>query len=218
VLAIFLIQFVIMKIYKILPETNHSGDSGRDAFFVPFQDARQLKISFWKIDDIPDTLSTDTIYFDANFNLISIYDFPYLDVSIPVMSDKMIRSLGSKGTLNCDLYPVIMLKDTFLESKFDKNKKLRTNVPIDNRFSVIHLKSYFECFDYEKSKFITYQGSNSITISDMVLKKQSVDFPSIFRVKEEISSLFVTEETKMKFEENKVRGVAYNEIAISSTV
>lgn len=204
-----------MKIYKILPETNHSGDPGRDAFFVPFQDARQLKISFWKIDNIPDTLSTNTIYFEANFDLIAIYDFPYLDVSIPVMSDKMIRSIDPRGIVNWDLYPVIMLKDTYLESKFDENKKLRANVPIDTRFSAIHFKSYFECFDYEKSKFITYQGSTSITITDMVLKNQSVDFPSMFRIKEEISSLFVTEETKIKFEENNVKGIVYNEIKTS---
>ncbi|MDA9773837.1 hypothetical protein N9B82_02675 [Saprospiraceae bacterium] len=204
-----------MKIYKILPETNHSGDSGRDAFLVPFQDARQLKVSFWKIDNIPDSLSTDTIYFDANFDLISMYDFPYLDVSLPVMSDKMIHSIGLKTSLMWDLYPVVMLKDTYLASKFDENNKLRPNVPIDKRFSVIHLKSYFECFDYDKSKFITYQGSNSMTITNMVLKNQSFAFPSIFRIKEEISSLFVTEETKMTFEENKIKGIVYNEVETS---
>ena len=109
-----------------------------------------------------------------------------------------------------------MLQDTYLLPKFDKNRDLMPNVPINDSFSAVQFNSYCECFDKEASEFIAYEGLNSITITNLVLKEPTTGFPPIFKIEEQISSLFITEKTKLSFESNGVKGVVYQSVKTSS--
>ena len=81
------------KAFILSHNNEHSGDSERDAFLLGKEDSVQLPHYFLDCSTYPTSILPKQLYFEANFNLIPEYDYPYTDLRIPILSKKMLSVL-----------------------------------------------------------------------------------------------------------------------------
>lgn len=206
------------RVYILRWDYNHSGDSERDAFHVPF--AEDDKIAYYFSNPLlygPELLPK-VIYFQANFQVVPYYDFPLTDLSIPVVSTKMLDALKNVGDFDCLEIPVIMVDDTYLGQKFDENGSLRIEVPSINSYKAIRLPNWISCFDYDKSEYKPSRSNPKIPsrITRIVLKQPDSTFPPIFRVDVVSSEIFISQLAKEELERSGIKGCTFAEVEVSS--
>lgn len=204
-----------MKIYKLKQDFEHTGDTGKDAFHIPFEHSDKASVIFLNKKYIPKL--PDKIYFEANFNLIPKYDYPLTDLRIPIMSDKLIQLVKTIGNLSAIEVPVIMLDDTYLKSKFDNKGKLIADVKFIDSYKAIMFTERYNCFDKEKSDFEPSELNPSIPgyINRLVIKSSDQFLPPIFRINESPSTLLMTEVLKNKIEGKGIKGCIFEEVETS---
>lgn len=199
------------KVYKISPRKNPLVDADHDAYCLPFDGKDLIGAHMMGIRDfqVPGRL-----YLLADFLSIPVYDFIDIDLTFHVISVKMLKVLNNSGNFKYSVVPVTMIDDSFLDDPFDKNGELKGNVPVNNGYVALQLKEYLEVFDYEKS---TYQPDLVFPeevgrIVDMVLKSPQLGFPPLFKIKEALPFLFVSEAAKEQLEKNKIAGCCFEEV------
>src|SRR5690606_15504360 len=138
-MAIIKTKLTMGKVYKLNWDFNHSGDSEKDAFHLPFKNDNEFgaDIISTRTFDLP-----EQIYFQANFNLIPEYDYPLTSLMVPVLSNRMIKIINGLGEVNIRLIPVVMISDTYFENLFDSSNKLKPEVPVNTEYKVIQIMSY----------------------------------------------------------------------------
>ena len=209
------------KIYKLEHDFNHSGDSERDAFHVPFEGNNNIAYYMIDTEMYSFNLLPKQIFFQANFRLIPDYDYPFTDLNIPVMSIRMLSTILSVKSIGYELIPVIMIDDTYLGKRFDTNGSLISIVPIIENYGAIRLTdgllNYLDLdlSDYRPSRINPKVPSR---VRKVVLKEPDKGFPSLFRVKYAPSSLFVSQETKEVLEASNIKGCVFNEIEVSGSL
>lgn len=82
-----------MSAFKLFWHYNHSGDKERDAYHLPFKDDDKVFNFFASPGIYGRELLPKEIIFQANFNLILLFDFPLTDLQIPVMHQRMFDIL-----------------------------------------------------------------------------------------------------------------------------
>jgi hypothetical protein len=204
-----------MKIYKLKQDFEHSGDSEKDAFHIPFEHSDKASVIFLNkkyISKLP-----ERIYFESNFNLIPKYDYPLTDLRIPIMSDKLIQLVKSIGKPPIIEVPVVMLDDTYLKPKFDNNGELKADVNFVDSYKAIMLTERYDCFDKKKSDFEPSELNPSKPgyINKLVIKSSDQVLPPIFRINESPSTLLVTEILKDKIQDVGIRGCVFEEVETS---
>ncbi|MCT4616430.1 MAG: hypothetical protein N4A49_16365 [Marinifilaceae bacterium] len=204
----------MIRVYRLEFDYDHSGDSERDAYHIPFKDDAIISglLMSPKYADIP-----DKIFFQANFNMIPLYDYPLTDLNIPIFSKRMMKVIETFGSFEYRKVDVIMIDDTYSNKLFDSNGDILSDVPINIDYISIQLKTRFDCVDYEKTIFKKFnsQPNKLGLVRKLVLKDLSVNYPPIFRINEKPSSLFVSAEAKEALEAANIKGCVFEPVETS---
>lgn len=206
------------KVFKIDFDYNHSGDSGRDAFHVPFAEEQNISVYMIDTEMYESSLLPEKIYFQANFNLIPEYDYPLTDLNIPVMSKKMLGITQTIGDFNFEIVPITMIDDTYLDKRFDSNNNLLASVPKNEDYVAVRLTDGLYSFlDMDKSEYRPSRVNPNIPsrVRKIVLKEPENGFPPLFRVKYTPSTLFVSKETKEALEATNIKGCVFEPVETS---
>ena len=206
------------KVYKLNHDYDHSGDSERDAFHVPFEGDGNISAYLIDTEMYSSDLLPDFIAFQANFQLIPNYDYPLTDLNIPIMHKRMLEIFLSLGRINYEYIPVIMIDDTFLDERFDNSGNLNPSVHKNEDYLAVRLvDGLYDFLDLDKSDFRPSRVNPKIPsrINKAVLKKPVEDFPPLFRVKFSPSSLFVSQAAKEALETNNIKGCVFEEVEVT---
>ena len=206
------------NIFKLILDTKRLGDPAYDAVILPTEHSTKFRYIFsnpnlYGIENLP-----SEIYFSANFNYIPEYDVPFKDSGLFVISKRFekiifeIKDIPSHVTV-----PVIMIDDTYMEERFNEDGSLKKEVPINIDYLALRLSHLLDCFDYDKSDFRPLRSNHKAPgrIKKLVLKEPLSGFPPIFRVNVISSAIFVSEETKVVLEREKIKGCVFEEVEVS---
>lgn len=206
------------KVYKLSHDYNHSGDSERDAFHVPFEGDNNISVYMIDTEMYDSNLLPDRIYFQANFRLIPYYDYPLTDLNIPVMHQRMLDVFLSLGEIKYEGIPVTMIDDTHLDKRFDESGNLNPSVPKNESYFAIRLTDgLYDFLDLDSSDYRPSRVNPNIPsrIRKVVLKKPAQGFPPLFRVKFTPSTLFISLAAKEALEANNIKGCVFEEVEVS---
>lgn len=205
------------RIFKLKLDTQRTGDPEYDAVQINLKEFNN--VPFYFLD--PNTYSIDRIpkllYYDANFEYIPKYDFPFTDSGIFTVSKKVKEVLYQFVEFKFYEVPVVMLDNTFLEKRFDDEGTLNQSITVNLDYVALRfpeLKSYFD-FDKSIYRIPSYNPNGVRGIKKMVLKEPKNGFPIIFRTKESASTVFVSEELKNELENVNVKGCVFEEVEVS---
>jgi len=203
-----------MSVYILENDFSHLCDMSYDIALLPFEGAKSLrhKIRHAEKVDLPKEL-----LFLANFNVVkSNSDYPIVNDYMPVMSNKMIEVLKGVGDFQCRIYPAVLIDDTFHEEKFI-NGKLKSGVPVLRDFALVQMLYEISGFDYDKS---IYEPMNEwekfpTIVSKIVIKEPNSGFPTIFRLIEKPSEVFVSQKAKDALENAGIKGCVFKLVETS---
>lgn len=164
-------------------------------------------------------LTENEIIARANFDQITKYDFIQNEFGIPVLSNRFIDLLNLYDDKELKLVPVILLDDIIPPNKIYKTfgKGIKKDVPINTDFNTVKFNKQFDYCDLEKSSFrkLRSQPDSLGILKQVVLKEPKNGFPSLFRIKESISMLFVSGEAKEALESNGIKGCLFDEVEVT---
>jgi len=193
------------KVYLVKHDYDHSGENERDAFHIPFVGVESIGVIMNGVEnsELPSKIS-----FQANFKLIDDYDYPLTDLTIPIMSDRMIKIFKSLDDLKLRFINVVMIDDLSCEIISKKD------------FFAIQIMEYTDAFDYENSEYRMRRGRNKKVgvISKLRLREPENGFPSIFRIKESSSKLFINSKAKEALEKENIKGCVYEPVVVSEKI
>ena len=202
------------RLYKLTWDFTHSGDNEFDASHHPFEKSINtihylINPELYEIE-----LIKNPILFQADFSIISIYDYPTNSLRIPIFSKKMIEVVESVGRTQIDWFDIVMVDDTYMEERFDKNGNLNKEVPTNTDFKTFRIKKTEDYINLEQSEYRPLKSNPKAPgrFKKFVLNEPETGFKPIFRTKYIPSSLIVTEEIKNEFENNEIQGCVFNEL------
>lgn len=203
-----------MKAYKITAFKNPKVDADYDAYCLPFKGKDIFGAHMMGINDFD---YPDMIYFQADFLSIPFYDFVSIDLTFHVMSKNMLEILTSIKGFKYTTIPVTMIDDSFLGNPFEKEGKLKPEVPINTNYGAIQLKEFSNVFDYQSSiyKADLVFPEEIGQIEKLVLKNPNFGFLPLFKIKEAPQHLFVSDEAKIELERKKIQGCLFEEVEVS---
>src|SRR5688572_4007795 len=202
------------KCFLLDKDYTHSGDPERDAFCIPFPGIGNFGPNMMGIKDFD---HPEKLFFTANFEVIPEYDYPTTDLSTPIVSIRMLDVLLNIRPFKIKTIPAIMIDDSYLKDQFDKNGKLKPDVPFIDQYVALQLKEYTEAFNKERSKYnesLIFPGKVGV-IENLVLKEPSDGFPPLFKIKERMDLLLVSDETKKALEKAKIKGCEFKPVDVS---
>lgn len=200
-----------MKVYELNWERSHLADESEDCSVIVFDGLEEFRFQLGGIEKYS---SNNRIILQGNFNVIpDKTDFPVVDLGLPLMSKNMLSIIEED-------YPVfnkvdtVIVDDAYLKSLFDEKGELLENVPKNIDYKFFQILSYTDVFDRSHSLFKPMRSNPEKIgiINKLVLREPKDGFPAIFRIEEKPSMLFISEETKNKFEHNKIKGYSLKEI------
>ena len=186
-------------------------------------------MSVHKIDnedvDLPHLLNSakhsfgrSSVYARANLLHLLQFDFIANDLGIPVLSPKFIAISNISNCEDFELVPMILVDDTFLSDLFDGKGELKEEVKkVEGYYTLNFIKQRDYC-NIEKSVFRKLQSQPySIgIIRKIVLRQPKGSFPKIFKIKETMSSIFISESMKNLLGDNGIKGCLFEEVEVSS--
>jgi hypothetical protein len=203
------------KIFELNADPYHSGDSEYDAFLEkPLNDSNfyMSNIRFIAGDKVE---FPNILYFRANMRVIKVYDFPYNNVNVLIISDKMLNVLLEVELFPFQKIPIVMIDDLYLSSPFDIKGELVDEVITDESFSCIQLEPLVEMLDYEKSEFISMKGREKKSLTWTVFKEKINGFPPVFRIEENPFKVFVSNNAKESLEANGIKGCIFVPVEVT---
>lgn len=206
-----------MKVYTLEVQNNEIQDLDYDAYALDFEGLGYLGARLM----IPREFSCpNPMCFLTDFRFIADWDYIDNDQAIPILSDRFVQVLQSIGEFNHRVLPITMIDDSYLEHQFDENSNLKSEVGRNSAFCALHLLEYTDVFDFENSDFELddYDDDSEPEvgyIDELVLKEPENGFPPIFRIKEDLTLLFVSEEAKQAIEKEGLVGCIFEEVEVS---
>lgn len=201
-----------MKAYELHWEYRHLVDENEDCSVIEFEGLEELR---FKLGGIEKCSTDKKIILQGNFSIIpNISDFPVNDIGIPLMSRKMISILEEDKLVTLNKLDVIIIDDAYLGSLFNEVGDFMPGLSVNNGYQFIQVLNFTKVFDRNNSTFkILKSNPDKIgVISKLVLSEPINGFPSIFRIEEKPSLLFINEATKIKFEQIEIKGCLYKEV------
>ncbi|MEL6637033.1 MAG: hypothetical protein AAFR05_09800 [Bacteroidota bacterium] len=158
------------------------------------------------------------IYARANLRHIVNFDFIANDLKIPILSKKFVEAAQISSNHDFDLVDLVLLDDTYQGELFSAEGNPNEGVEKLEGFSTINFKVQRALCDVENSTFMKLrsQPDSPGLLRKVVLRYPEEGFPPIFRIKESISMLFVSQSLKERLEENTIKGCLFNEVTISN--
>lgn len=202
------------KVYKLILDIYRESDTVYDAVLRTFEGSDKLRYYF--LD--PNTYSTDLIpeklYFDANFKMLTRYDFPFTDSGIFIVSSKVKSVIDQFIDFEFHETQIIMFDDTVLEDRFYINGEINRLVPTNSDFIALRFPELKSYFDFENSIYrVSQHNQNSVRgIKKMVLNESTGKFPAIFSTRESATTILVREDLKLAFENSLFWGVTFEEV------
>lgn len=204
---------MMKKIYIIDWDTSIPRDVN-DASHLPFKysdRASGMFLNYKYKDRYP-----KEVLFKANFDILPKLDYPLSDLNIPILNEKMIKTLKSIGDFEAFFTPVTMLEDTYLGDLFDKSGNLKADIERNDDYRIMTLINRENCFNYELSDFLPSEldAKKPGFIKKYVLN-YSEDLPPIFRINESPSKIFLTDKAKVALEANGIKGCVFEEVEVT---
>lgn len=138
----------------------------------------------------------------GNFLQLNKLDFISNNLNIPIFSNRVIKEIEKYNYSHLKIIPLKIYDDT------EQEKKPRMD------FFTIDFRKQFNFLNLEKSEFrkLRSQPEKKGILRTVVIKEISELIPVVFRVKESISKLFITENLLDSFESNSLRGIVYKKV------
>jgi len=157
------------------------------------------------------------VYGRANLSHLPKFDFIANDLKVPVLSPRFVKISKLVNCEDFNLVPMILLDESFSGDYFSKNGNLIGEV---NKLEGYYTLKFVIQRDYcniEKSLFrkLKSQPNSLGIIKKIVLTLPKSGFPKMFKIKETISSLFVSESMKHILEASSIKGCLFEEIEVS---
>lgn len=200
------------KVYKLNWDTSHLHDSEYDAYHLTFEGDMLIGANMisTRLFEMP-----SRIFFRGNFNVIPAIDYPITSLTIQILSNKMIEILNSVGHFKYRSIPVSFIDDTHKGLFLDENSRVLPHIRANHDYKAVQLLECTDVFDYEKSHyeedFLLPVGH----ISKLVLKEPVTGFPSIFKIEQTLSTVFVSEKSKMNLLNNGIKGCVFEDVEVS---
>jgi hypothetical protein len=172
--------------------------------------------TFWRIKE--DLNLLNPVVFDVIGDIFEIIDYPYLDVTWPVMSKRMLDTLLSVGDFRHRAYPLLMVdcKQVYNE---ELDRDTNSGIVYDNFFAVQVLED-LDVLDLGKS--IYERGKRNpdaiINVEKTVFREPSTGFPPLFRAIHLETYLYVSAEARSALEKAGIRGVDFVQVENNYTV
>ncbi|MEW5675622.1 hypothetical protein ABGT15_04860 [Flavobacterium enshiense] len=210
-----------MKIYKLRNDFKYLGKINyvkyqEGAVHIPFEDEKD--ISFF-MSGIEKHKLPEKICFGADFNVIPKSDFPINSLLLNILSKKMLSILNELGNFKHTLVPIVFFNHKELEAYHIEEGIGLDDLRIKNNdYIALQLLEYIDAFNKEKSVFEEhYLYPEKVgSIRELVLKEPLNGFPPIFKIEEDSTLLFITEEAKSALESAGVKGCEFEEVEVSS--
>lgn len=182
------------------------------------------KISLEDYQDLSQVLASEKHSFSgnvvarANFLKLKKFDFITNDLNIPVLSRKMIDLTQIDKIEEIVLIPLSLVDDTYL-NPFSKEDVLDKKLQANEEFYSLKFTKQLDCCNREFSNFRKLRSKpNELGIlKKPVLNTTDLGFPDIFRIKESVSFLFVSERIKNIVELNDLKGCVFEEVETTPT-
>lgn len=197
------------KIYELHQTTKIPSDFEYAASLtIPKLDINNtLWESFLNYDskDLPNIL-----YFEAHhrMQLVQKYDYPYTNIDIPIMNQKMLEVLLSVAPFEYRTVPVEMVDDLYQEVG-EKDGVYKPGALRMNNFVAILLPLQKNFLDMEKSTFrnhVNIFGVEEKRLSRPIFKEPKEGFPPIFRIEEKDSRIYISPDAKEALEKHNIQG------------
>jgi len=201
-----------IKLYKLNWDFTHSGDNEFDATHHPFFESENTIHYLMNPERHELSKVKNPILFQADFSIISKYDYLTNSLRIPILSERVIEIIISKNKI--DLFDIIMVDDTYMEERFDANKNLRPEVPTINEFKTFRFRQTENYINLDQSEYRPLRSNPNAPgkINKLILNIPTEGFKPIFRTKWIPSSIILTEELKTEFEDKEIKGFMYEEL------
>jgi hypothetical protein len=154
----------------------------------------------------------ELIEFEAISSMLAMTDYPYTDVTWPILSKRMLDTLLSVGSFPHRAYPVVMLD---VEAKYDKNSKKYIAPRTENHnYFAIHLSEYLDAFDFENSIYerSTINPDVIKNIKWICLREPETGFPPLFTIEPASLDFFVSAEARAALEAANIQGIDFQHV------
>jgi hypothetical protein len=206
-----------MEVYILKREYSHLIDMSYDIALLPFVGSENLKYQLLSQNEFQ---VPQPVKFLANFNVIpSNTDYPVADHDLEVMSNKMIATLKHVGPVKLGEFSTVFIDDTYIvDDRYDSKGNLKAEVPVVTGFSIVQILDILKAFDFENSDYKPLKSNPNFpgVIKKMVLKEPVERFPPLFRIFEQPSSVFVSQEARTALEANRIKGCVFQPVAVTS--
>lgn len=209
------------KVFKLKRDSSYEGNisyskTNEIAIHIPFQGSNSIGSLMMGVrnDEFP-----ETIFFGADYDIINNIDYFRSDLSIQIMSKKMLTILKSIGDFKYRFLQLVMFNNKELEAYHIEEGILLEQLKERNEnFIGLQLMEYTDAFDYENSVFeLDDLFEDEVGyIEKLVIKKPISSFPPIFKIKEATSQIFITEQAKIALEAAGIKGCEFEEVEVSN--
>ena len=204
------------KIYKLKKDYSHLIDMTYDISLFPFDGSKSLK---YKVRLGQELELTNKLNFLANFSTIDTKtEVPINIEDLPVFSDQFLSVIETVGKLNVKRYEVVLVSDSYFGERFDGEGNVLKDVPVKNNYQMVQMLDIINGLDYDKS---IYEPMNEwenfpTVITKFIVKEPEGGFPTFFRISEEPSSFFVSQQIKEALESNNIKGCFFEEVEVTT--
>ncbi|MEZ4924027.1 MAG: hypothetical protein R2780_12720 [Crocinitomicaceae bacterium] len=184
-------------------------------FLIPFEHSQNASLIFIS-EKYTDKFRLEFTLMQT-FHLIPDFDYPLTDLNIPVLSDRMIDVLESVGEFEYRPIETIMLDDADLRKRVFSNGNLTNEINQLNCYKSLVISNYIDCFDNEKSDWepSEFDPTKVGYIRNLVIQTEGINIPPIFRIKENPTALYITEEAKKALEAASIKGCVLVEVDVA---
>lgn len=203
------------KVFKLIHDFDHLIDTDFDAVCDIFEGIDTIGFYMIGIDKFE---MPNKIYLRANLNTIPYKtDYPIVDLTFPIISNRMIQTLEKVRPFKKRLLTTFMIDDTYLSSYLSSDNMIKDDVRFNSSYFGIQFTEYFDVFDYEMSIYKPLRSQPDLpgSIKKLILKEPRYGFPSIFKIKENLSLILVSEEGKNALETDRINGCKFEEVETS---
>ena len=192
-------------IYQLDWDISHkSPDLLHDAKVVPFPKWEESIV----LSAITPCILPSLVEFDAFFfHLMGELDYPYNNLSWPIMSKRMLNVLLSVGSFSHKVIPTVMVN---CQGRITADKKIERSGEKNYDFVAVQLLEHHPFFDAENSIYTPHpRMAHRVKYIDKLAVNLPDQVPPLFRLAAYPMALFVSSQAKDALESAQIKGVKF---------